>query len=121
MATSESRVTPSKIFINQWRNRASSHDQPGHQLAFTKNGDEPGGLGHVCNNVGSGADNVGRTHAPESMIVGSYANGIKLASELLLDHLLTQFVPGFDHKREALGSPFLDARLHSMRSDGVDD
>jgi hypothetical protein len=49
------------------------------------------------------------------------SNGIKLASELLLDHLLTQFLPGFDHQREALGSPFLDARLHAMRSDGVDD
>jgi hypothetical protein len=46
---------------------------------------------------------------------------MKLASELLLDHLLTQRLPGFDHQREALGSPFLDARLHSMRSDGVDD
>jgi hypothetical protein len=48
-------------------------------------------------------------------------NGMKLASELLLDHLLTQFLPGFDHQWEALGSPFLDARLHAMRSDGVDD
>jgi hypothetical protein len=35
--------------------------------------------------------------------------------------LLTQFLPGFDHKWEALGPPFLDARLYSMRSDGVDD
>ena len=52
---------------------------------------------------------------------GSAANGIKLASERLLDHLLTQFLPGFDHQREALGSPFLDARLHARRSDGVDD
>jgi hypothetical protein len=47
-------------------------------------------------------------------------NGIKLASELLLDQLLTQFLPGFDHQREALGPPFLDARFHAMRSDGVD-
>jgi hypothetical protein len=46
---------------------------------------------------------------------------MKLASELSLDHLLTQFLPGVDHEREALGSPFLDARLHAMRSDGVDD
>jgi hypothetical protein len=46
---------------------------------------------------------------------------MKFASELLLDHLLTQCLPGFDHQREALGSPFLDARLHAMRSDGVDD
>src|SRR5918997_1279050 len=48
-------------------------------------------------------------------------NGMKLVSELVLDQLLTQFLPGFDHKWEALGPPFLDARLHSMRSDGVDD
>jgi hypothetical protein len=27
--------------MNQWRNRASSRDQLGHQLAFTKNDDEP--------------------------------------------------------------------------------
>ena len=53
--------------------------------------------------------------------VGSYANGIKLASELLLYQLLTQFLPGLDHQGETLGPPFLDARLHSMRSDGVDD
>jgi hypothetical protein len=41
IATSESRVTHSKILINQWRNRASCPDQLGHQLAFTKNDDEP--------------------------------------------------------------------------------
>jgi hypothetical protein len=34
---------------------------------------------------------------------------------------LTQFLPGFDHQREALGPPFFDARLHAMQSDGVDD
>jgi hypothetical protein len=27
--------------MNQWRNGASSRDQLGHQLAFTKNDDEP--------------------------------------------------------------------------------
>jgi hypothetical protein len=48
-------------------------------------------------------------------------NGIKLASELLLDQLLTQCLPGFDHKWEALGPPFLDAWFHAMRADGVDD
>jgi hypothetical protein len=48
-------------------------------------------------------------------------NGIKLASKLLVYQLLTQFLPGFDHKREALGPPFLDTRLYAMRSDGVDD
>jgi hypothetical protein len=46
---------------------------------------------------------------------------MKLASELLLEQLLTQCLPGFDQQREALGAPFLDARLHSMRSDRVDD
>jgi hypothetical protein len=46
---------------------------------------------------------------------------MKLASDLLVYQRLTQFLPGFDHKREALGPPFLDARLYSMRSDGVDD
>jgi hypothetical protein len=37
---------------------------------------------HDCrpriNNVGLDADNVGQTHTLESMIMGSYANGIKL-------------------------------------------
>ena len=58
---------------------------------------------------------------PGAINVGSYANGMKLASELLLDQLLTPCLPGFDHQREALGPPLLDARLHAMRSDGVDD
>jgi hypothetical protein len=46
---------------------------------------------------------------------------MKLASELWLDQLLTQCLPGFAHEREALGAPFLDTRLHAMRSDGVDE
>jgi hypothetical protein len=46
---------------------------------------------------------------------------MKLASGLLLDQLLTQCLPGFDHQWEALGAPFLDTRLHAMRSDGDDD
>jgi hypothetical protein len=46
---------------------------------------------------------------------------MKLAAELLLYQLLTQFLPGLDHQGETLGPPFLDARLHAMRSDGVDD
>ena len=52
-------------------------------------------------------------------VVGLGPNGIKLASELLLYQLLTQCLPGFDHQREALGPPFLDARLHPMRACGV--
>src|SRR5262249_24007477 len=40
MATSESRVTHLKILKNPWRNRTSSHDQLGHQLACTKTDDE---------------------------------------------------------------------------------
>jgi hypothetical protein len=48
IATSESRVTHSKILMNQWRNRTSSRDQLGHQLAFTKTDDEPGNVGEVC-------------------------------------------------------------------------
>src|SRR5882724_5656726 len=46
--------------------------------------------------------------------VGSWPNGIKLASELLLYELLTQCLPGFDHERKALGPPLLDTRLHPM-------
>jgi alkanesulfonate monooxygenase SsuD/methylene tetrahydromethanopterin reductase-like flavin-dependent oxidoreductase (luciferase family) len=46
--------------------------------------------------------------------IGSSSNGIKLAAELLLYQLLTQFLAGFDHKREALGPPLLDARLRTM-------
>jgi hypothetical protein len=37
--------------------------------------------------------------------VGSGPNGINLTSDLLLDQLLTQFLPGFDHQRETLGPP----------------
>jgi hypothetical protein len=48
------------------------------------------------------------------LIFGSNRNGIKLASEPLLDYLLAQFLPGFNHQREALGSPLLDPRLHPM-------
>jgi hypothetical protein len=52
---------------------------------------------------------------------GSWPNGMKLASERLLDQLLAQCLPGFDHQWETLGPPFLDARLYPMRSDGIDD
>jgi hypothetical protein len=38
-------------------------------------------------------------------------NGIKLACELLVYQLLTQFLSGFDHVRKARGSPLPDARL----------
>jgi hypothetical protein len=41
IATSESRVRNSNILMNQWRNRAFSRDQLGHELAFTKIDDEP--------------------------------------------------------------------------------
>ena len=47
--------------------------------------------------------------------------GMKLATECSLDQLLTQFVPRCDHQRERLGSSLLDARLHPMRSGGVDE
>jgi hypothetical protein len=52
---------------------------------------------------------------------GSWANGIKLTSALLLYQLLMQFLRGFDHEREALGAPFPDARLHPMWANGVDE
>ena len=48
-------------------------------------------------------------------------NGIKLASELWLEQLLTQFLPGCDHQWEALGAPLFDARLHPMGTYGVHD
>ena len=54
-------------------------------------------------------------------VIGNEPNGMKLASELLLDRLLTQFWPGFDHQGEALGPPLLDARLHMVRSGGIDE
>jgi hypothetical protein len=46
--------------------------------------------------------------------VGFDPNGVKLTSELLLEQLLTQFLPGLDHQWEAFGAPLLDARLHPM-------
>jgi hypothetical protein len=39
---------------------------------------------------------------------------MKLTLEFLLYQLLTQCLPGFNHKRKALGPPLLDARLHPM-------
>ncbi len=53
--------------------------------------------------------------------VGSWANGIKLASELLLDQLPAQFLSGFNHQGEALGSPLLDPRLHTIGACRVHD
>jgi hypothetical protein len=46
---------------------------------------------------------------------------MKVASERLLYHLLTQFLRGFDHQGEWLGSPLLDTRLLPARADGVDE
>src|SRR5215475_3119281 len=51
---------------------------------------------------------------------GSRPNGMKLASELLLDQLPAQVLAGFHHEREALGTPLLDPRLCPMRTLGVD-
>jgi hypothetical protein len=59
-----------------------------------------------------------RCDVPELL---SKPNGIQLTSRLLLEQLLAQCLPGFDHQGETLGPPLLDARLHAMRSDGVDD
>jgi hypothetical protein len=39
---------------------------------------------------------------------------MKLTSEPLWLQLLTPFLPGCDHQREAFGAPLLDARLHPM-------
>jgi hypothetical protein len=52
---------------------------------------------------------------------GSWPNGIKLTSTILLYQLLTQCLPGFDHEREALRAPLLDAWLHPLWANGVDD
>jgi hypothetical protein len=46
---------------------------------------------------------------------------MKLASELVLDPLLTQVLPGLAHQGDTREPPFLDARRHARRSDGVDD
>ena len=51
---------------------------------------------------------------------GFHLNGIKLASERLLDQLTAQFLSGFNHQGEALGSPLFDPRLHPMGADGID-
>src|SRR5262245_61655386 len=48
-------------------------------------------------------------------------NGMKLTSELLLQQRLTQFLPGCDPPREALGAPLLEARLHPRGASGVHD
>jgi hypothetical protein len=46
---------------------------------------------------------------------------MKLTAELLLYYLLAQLLSGFDHQREALGPPLLDAWLHPMEAYGVHD
>jgi hypothetical protein len=53
--------------------------------------------------------------------LGLLAEWHEVSSERLLEQLLMQFLPGFHHQREALGSPLLDPRLHPMRADGVDE
>ena len=50
-----------------------------------------------------------------------YATGMKLASELVLDPLLTQVLPRLAHQGDTREPPFLDARRHARRSDEVDD
>jgi hypothetical protein len=45
---------------------------------------------------------------------------MKIASERLLDQRPAQFLSGFNHEREALGSPLFDPRLCPMRADGID-
>ena len=60
--------------------------------------------------MGSGAINV-----------GSWPNGMKLSLKFSLYQLLTQCLPGFHHQGETLGPPLLDARLHPMGADGIDD
>jgi hypothetical protein len=54
-------------------------------------------------------------------LVGFGPNGIKLASERLLDQLSAQFLSGFNHQGEALGSPLLDPRLHTIGACRVHD
>jgi hypothetical protein len=46
---------------------------------------------------------------------------MKLAFELLLDQLLAQYLPGFEHQGETLGPPLLNARRHPMGACRVDD
>src|SRR5262245_6087732 len=53
-----------------------------------------------------------------STYMGEDPNGMKLASELLLDQLPAQVLAGFHHEREALGTPLLDPRLCPMRTLG---
>jgi hypothetical protein len=52
--------------------------------------------------------------------LGSWPEGIKLTSTLLLHQRLTQFLPGVDDESQAFGAPLLEARLQPVRADGVD-
>jgi hypothetical protein len=52
---------------------------------------------------------------------GPNLNGMKLTSELWLYPLLTSFLPGCAHEREALGAPLLDPRLHPIGAYGDHD
>jgi hypothetical protein len=75
----------------------------------------------LAQNVGSLAVIVSPSLRLLARNVGSWPNGIKLTFELLLEQLLSQFLPGFDHEREALGAPLLDPRLHTIGTCGVHD
>jgi hypothetical protein len=63
----------------------------------------------------------GGSRALDVTKTGQEPNGMKLTSERLLDQLLTQVLAGCDHEREALRSPLLDTRLHTMGACRVDD
>lgn len=63
----------------------------------------------------------GLSFSKHSAVIAAFGrNGIRLAADSLRHQLLTQFVPGFDHQWEALGSPLLHARFHPMGADRVD-
>ena len=65
-------------------------------------------------------------HIPTTIFVlhiksGSWPNGIKLGSDLLVYQLLLQCLPRFDHQGEALGSPLLDPWFDAMGAKGIHD
>jgi hypothetical protein len=45
---------------------------------------------------------------------------MKLSWEFLLYQLRTQCLPGLDQQREGFRPPLLDARLHPLWADGID-
>src|SRR5262245_20030606 len=70
--------------MNQWRNRASSHDQLGHQLAFTKNDEDPLGFTISDQTVGNILKRHAIAPAPERKTTTTWKEFIRTHLDVLV-------------------------------------